>query len=170
MLKGIPSILSPELLKVLAEMGHGEELVIGDLNFPAQSMGQRCIRCDGHRGAELLDGCCLLICGGDSDDAEAVKTAIIEQAQTICREGIDPAYFLRMKRSAYGRRIRDLDSFDSLCLRRAISCFYGDDYYGFPEKFDGISQQDVLEFLGRAVTEERCCLSVIDPIQKQGGN
>ena len=121
-------------------------------------------------GAELLDGCCLLICGGDSDDAEAVKAAILEQAQTICREGLDPEYFRRMKRSAYGRRIRDLDSFDSLCLRRAISCFYGDDYYGFPEKFDGISQQDVLEFLSRAVTEERCCLSVIDPVQKQGGN
>ena len=55
MLKGLSPLLSPELLKVLAEMGHGDELVIGDLNFPAQSMGQRCVRCDGHRGAELLD-------------------------------------------------------------------------------------------------------------------
>ena len=55
MLKGIPNVLSPELLKVIAEMGHGDELVIGDCNFPAASMNKRCIRCDGHRSTELLD-------------------------------------------------------------------------------------------------------------------
>jgi len=55
MLKGIPDILAPELLKILAEMGHGDELVIGDCNFPAASMNPRCVRADGHRGTELLD-------------------------------------------------------------------------------------------------------------------
>ena len=55
MLKGISPLLSPELLKILAEMGHGDELVIGDCNFPAQSMGKRCIRADGHKATELLD-------------------------------------------------------------------------------------------------------------------
>ena len=40
MLKGIPDILSPELLKVLAEMGHGDKIVISDGNFPSQSMGK----------------------------------------------------------------------------------------------------------------------------------
>lgn len=54
-LKGISPLLSPELLKLLAEMGHGDELVIGDSNFPAQSMGRRCVRADGHRATELLD-------------------------------------------------------------------------------------------------------------------
>lgn len=49
MLKGIPKILSPELLKVLAEMGHSDRLVISDGNFPAESMGKDAIviRCDG---------------------------------------------------------------------------------------------------------------------------
>lgn len=55
MLKGIPSILSPELLKVLMEMGHGDELVISDGNFPGASMAQRLIRADGHGVPELLD-------------------------------------------------------------------------------------------------------------------
>lgn len=55
MLKGIPSILSPELLKVLMEMGHGDELVLGDGNFPAASMSQRLVRADGHGVPELLD-------------------------------------------------------------------------------------------------------------------
>lgn len=57
MLKGIPKILSPELLKVLCEMGHSDCLVISDGNFPAESMGKESIviRCDGHGVPELLD-------------------------------------------------------------------------------------------------------------------
>lgn len=55
MLKGIPSIISPELLKVLMEMGHGDEIVIGDGNFPGASTNARCIRCDGHGVAEILE-------------------------------------------------------------------------------------------------------------------
>jgi len=55
MLKGISPLLTPELLKTIAEMGHGDELVIGDSNFPAQSMGKRCVRADGHSGVEILD-------------------------------------------------------------------------------------------------------------------
>lgn len=57
MLKGIPKILSPELLKVLTEMGHSDRLVISDGNFPAESMGKGAIviRCDGHGVPEILD-------------------------------------------------------------------------------------------------------------------
>lgn len=55
MLKGISSKLSPDLLKVIAEMGHGDELVIGDCNFPAASMGKRCVRADGLSGTDVLD-------------------------------------------------------------------------------------------------------------------
>jgi len=58
-LKGIPRILSPELLKVLAEMGHGDELVIADCNFPATSVAEaqphkRLINMDGHGGCDVL--------------------------------------------------------------------------------------------------------------------
>ena len=57
MLKGIPSILSPELLKILMEMGHGDTLVIGDGNFPAASIAKdsRLVRLDGHGVPEVLD-------------------------------------------------------------------------------------------------------------------
>ncbi len=55
MLKGIPSIISPELLKILAEMGHGDEIVIGDGNFPGQRINERCVRCDGHGVPEILE-------------------------------------------------------------------------------------------------------------------
>ncbi|WP_077624218.1 L-fucose mutarotase [Sediminibacillus massiliensis] len=55
MLKGIPPILSPELLKVLMEMGHGDEIVLADANFPAASHGNQVIRCDGHGTTKLLE-------------------------------------------------------------------------------------------------------------------
>ena len=57
MLKGVPGILSPELLKALCEMGHSDRLVIADGNFPAETMGRDAvvIRMDGHGIPEILD-------------------------------------------------------------------------------------------------------------------
>jgi len=57
MLKGIPKILSPELLKVLCEMGHSDRLVIADGNFPAESVGKDAIviRMDGHGVCDILE-------------------------------------------------------------------------------------------------------------------
>ena len=57
MLKGIPKILSPELLKVLCEMGHSDRLIIADGNFPAKSIGKDAIviRMDGHGACEVLE-------------------------------------------------------------------------------------------------------------------
>ncbi len=61
MLKNIPAIISPELLKTLCEMGHGDEIVIGDGNFPAASNAKRLIRMDGHGVPEILDAVLKLI-------------------------------------------------------------------------------------------------------------
>ena len=55
MLKGIPAILSPELLKIMMEMGHGDEIVIGDGNYPAAATAKRLVRLDGHGVCEILD-------------------------------------------------------------------------------------------------------------------
>lgn len=57
MLKNIPKILSPQLLKVLCEMGHSDRIVIADGNFPAESIGKNAIviRADGHGAAEILE-------------------------------------------------------------------------------------------------------------------
>jgi L-fucose mutarotase len=55
MLIGIPDVISPDLLKILHEMGHGDEIVIGDANFPAASCANRLIRCDGHNLLTMLE-------------------------------------------------------------------------------------------------------------------
>ena len=61
MLKNVPKLLSPELLKILCEMGHGDEIVIGDANFPSANYGQRVIRADGIGGEALLDAILTVI-------------------------------------------------------------------------------------------------------------
>lgn len=61
MLKGVNPIISPELLKILCEMGHGDYLVIADGNFPAASNAKRLIRMDGHGVPEVLDAILSLL-------------------------------------------------------------------------------------------------------------
>ena len=54
MLKNISPLLTPDLLKTLCEMGHGDEIVIADGNFPSHSVNDRVIRLDGMGGAQML--------------------------------------------------------------------------------------------------------------------
>ena len=61
MLKGICPLISPELLKILSEMGHGDEIVLADAHFPAHSVGQRVIRADGIGTVPLLEGILQLV-------------------------------------------------------------------------------------------------------------
>ncbi len=55
MLKKIPAIIPPDLMKIMMEMGHGNEIVFADGNFPAADYAQRLVRCDGHTVTELLE-------------------------------------------------------------------------------------------------------------------
>lgn len=55
MLKGISPLISPQLLEVMARMGHGDELVLADAHFPGESLGKRVIRADGLRISDLLE-------------------------------------------------------------------------------------------------------------------
>ena len=61
MLKGIPKCISPELLKFLCEMGHGDSIVIADGNFPAESIGKKVVRMDAIGGEEMLKAVLQLI-------------------------------------------------------------------------------------------------------------
>ena len=61
MLKGIPLIISPELLKILAEMGHGDELVISDAHFPAYSVNRQVVRADAVSSPEMMAAILKLI-------------------------------------------------------------------------------------------------------------
>lgn len=95
MLKGIPSILSPDLLKILMAMGHGDEICLGDGNFPHESMGANAyvVRCDGHNIPDLLKAILQLMPLDPYDDhpvmlmqvtpGDTVKTPIWDEYKQI---------------------------------------------------------------------------------------
>ncbi len=105
----------------------------------------------------------MLCLGGDSMEPQAVLDAVLEEAGRIVREGVDEELFLRLKRSAVGRRIRGLDSFEGLCYRLTLSDFDGYDYFAFPELYESITVEDVRQLIAREVTPEQAVLSIILP-------
>lgn len=115
-------------------------------------------------GFETVDGCALLTCGGDSEDPRAVRSAILEQAAVLSEQGIADGDFLRMKRSALGRRIRGLDSFDATCFRICAYHFSDFDYFRFPAVYAAVTAEEIQAFLKQVVQQERCALSVIKPL------
>jgi len=118
-------------------------------------------------GFETMDGCAMLLCTGDSDDPAAVREALLSRAREIAGEGIADGDFLRLKRSAFGRRVRGLDSFDSTCFRLCAYHFSDFDYFRFPEIYRQIDAEEIREFIDRVVRQERCTLSVITPKEEE---
>ena len=116
-------------------------------------------------GFETMDGLSMLMASGDSDDPEAVRDAILAQAKVISEHGISDEDFLRMKRSALGRRLRGLDGFDGTCFRLCAYKLSGYDYFEFPKIYEQVREADIREFLARVVTPERTALSVILPLE-----
>ena len=117
MLKNIPPQLSPELLKILMEMGHADELVIGDGNYPAASCARRLVRLDGLGVPEVLKAI-LKVFPLDSyaDNAflmaktpgDPVETPIWKDYEVIASEG-DPNYkgFTQIERFAFYERSKN---------------------------------------------------------------
>ncbi len=118
-------------------------------------------------GFETIDGCALLTCGGDGDQPEIIRQALLDRAAELARDGLDEQEFLRLKRGAMGRRIRDLDSFDAICFRQCAYHFLNFDYFRFPAVYADVKMEEVQEFLARVVKPERCALATTEPVQEE---
>ena len=115
MLKNSSPILSPELLKILMEMGHGDELVIGDGNFPAAANAQRLVRLDGHGVPEVLDAILQLfpldtyvdapVALMDNNDAEN-RPAIWSAYEDVVKQNEGDKNFELVERFAFYERAR----------------------------------------------------------------
>ena len=117
MLRNVPPILSPDLLWTLRAMGHGDDLVIADANFPATALGARCHRLDGLTATDVLQAV-LTVLPLDSfvpnpavvmevvDDPDAVPP-IVEEFQNITNVTADnPAELNRLERFAFYDRAK----------------------------------------------------------------
>lgn len=118
MLRNIPSILSPDLLHALAAMGHGDDLVIADANYPAESSGLPCIRLDGISATDVLEAVLTLLpLDGFVDDPALVMQVvgdpsavpeIVTEFQTIIdRTADNPARIGSLERFAFYERARN---------------------------------------------------------------
>ena len=118
-------------------------------------------------GFEVIDGCSMLMLSGDSDHPEAIREAILSQAEKLVNEGIPEGDFRRMNRSALGRRIKSLDSFDATCFRLCAYQMTEFDYFDFPRIHETVTAEDVRSFLAEVIRPDNCALSIIYPIHQE---
>ena len=112
---------------------------------------------------DLLPGASYVYAGGDSKDPQAVAEAILAEAQQLVSQGVDGDYYRRVVNANFGAALKALNSFESIAVSMAEGCFQGYDPYRFPEVYDSITVEDVLDFLRRNMTRDHMALSVITP-------
>ena len=118
-------------------------------------------------GFDQLPGIAYLYAGGDSDAPEAVVRAILDEAQRLAREGIDPDFFEQIRRASFGATLRALNSFENIAISMADGYFRGFDALRFPEAYASIEKADVERFLRENLTDSRRAISIIEP-KKEG--
>ena len=114
-------------------------------------------------GYESVKEACLLSVSGDSESPELIYEAVLEEAKRICTEGFDTQWFYRLLRSSQGRRIRDLDSFSSICYRISAYEFDGYEYFSFAPDYDSVTPEDILDFISAVVLRERSAIAIVNP-------
>ena len=116
---------------------------------------------------ETIDGCAMLTCGGDSEYPEEIYAAVLDKAADLVQNGLKEEEFLRLKRGAMGRRIRDLDSFEAICFRQCAYHFLGFDYFLFPSVYADVTAEEVCKFMERVVRPERSAMAITHPISEE---
>jgi len=164
-----PAVLGDDSMRqeILGDLA--AEILVGESSTLYSSLYERNLIDSGFSvGYEGLKDVAMLTASGDSVDADAVAAEIVHEADRIRREGVDEGLFLRLKRSALGRRIRNLDSFSSICYRMCAYHFEGADCLAFPERFREVEPSHVAKFLERTIREERLTMAEVLPKQEGG--
>ena len=112
---------------------------------------------------EMMPGVAYLYAGGDSKDARAVAAEIQKEAECLAAEGVDEAFYQRVRRAAFGENLRGLNSFENIAVSLTEGYFHGYDPFRFPQAFDSITKEDIAAFLRDNLTADRAVLSEIVP-------
>ena len=108
-----------------------------------------------------------ILAGGESRDSERVLREMLSEAQKAAENGLDKALWSRIKKSAYGARVRALSSFGGLCAAMADADFAGYNCLDSFTVMDSITAEDVQGFIKENILPERFAMSVITPIAKE---
>ena len=112
---------------------------------------------------DILPGAAYVYAGGDSNDPRAVKAAILAETERLLKDGIDADYWMQLQRANFGSTLKSLNSFESVAMSAVEGCFHGYDPFQFPEFYESISRQDLLDFIRENICEDRAALSAIYP-------
>jgi len=138
MLKGISPLLSPDLLKVMHEMGHGDELLLADAHFPGHAIGHRVIRADGLTLVEMLDAILPLLAMDKEaltmmqPDAEDILDPTLEVGvvEVLRNHSTDTSFPSRICRERFYEKARasyaivmtgELRAYGNLILRKGLT-------------------------------------------------
>jgi len=98
----------------------------------------------------------------DAQGYDSQLQAILDEAERLALK-IDEERFRRTLRAEYGAQVRNLNSFDDICIQLARGWFKGYHYFDFAECYESITAKDVSDFLAQTVRQETSCLSVVYP-------
>lgn len=140
------------------------EVLIGESSPLYQKLyDENVIDADFSVGYERMKGMALLALAGDSTDVDRILREVLQEAGRVNKTGVDHALLARLKKSAMGRRLRDLDGFEGTCYRMCAYYFDGAEYLDYPDAFSSVTAQDVEQFIRENVKEDRSFVSVVLP-------
>ena len=140
------------------------EILIGESSPLYQKLyDENVIDADFSVGYEHMKGMALLALTGDSEDVDRILREVLQEAKRISKAGVDRALLARLKKSALGRRLRDLDGFEGTCYRMCAYYFDGAEYLDYPDAVSSVTAEDVEQFIRENVQEDRAFVSVIAP-------
>ena len=140
------------------------EILIGESSPLYQKLyDENVIDADFSVGYEHMKGMALLALTGDSEDVDRILREVLQEAKRISKAGVDRALLARLKKSAMGRRLRDLDGFEGTCYRMCAYDFDGAEYLDYPDVFSSVTAEDVEQFIRENVQEDRAFVSIIRP-------
>ena len=162
--KCAPQADGPEQMRATAIGELACDLMMGESSpLYARLYSQGLINGSFDASYDILPGAAYVYAGGDSKDPHAVAQAILAEAKRLTEEGLDEAYYRRIINANFGAAMRALNSFESIAVSMVEGCFRRYDAYRFPEVYDSITQQDVLDFIRDSFTERGMALSIVYP-------
>lgn len=112
---------------------------------------------------EMLPGMAYLYAGGDSKNARQVAAEIQKERDRLVQDGIEEAFYQRIRKASFGGMIRNLNSFENIAVSLTEGYFHGFDAFHFPQVFETVTKEDARLFLQKNIREDRSVLSQILP-------
>lgn len=115
-------------------------------------------------GCDLYEGAAFFEARGECDEPRELADKLLCEAERIGKEGLDEAFFSRLKRAGMGGHLKELNSFEMTAWNICDAAFRGEDYLTFPEAYAAVTADMAADFIKNSIREENMAEVVIDPV------